>query len=204
MSTLKDIEINHNRLWVEFCKTTINKINVKDSSDLYTFMSNMFLILVKYYKKNKDSYNTIIKFFCKGNNFTNSIKDTLLKFFRNVMKNEYTEKQFKSLFRKFKLKVQRESFMKNLNEKIENLIQNQQCIVHVKTETKEDNKREVALYKIKTDILHQKALQLLRNDLSKRDDTIKHKDDTIKHLQSEILFLRTTMASFNKTLNKSR
>lgn len=212
MTTVKDIELKHNTLWIKHCKSTVNDINVKESSKLYMFMSNMFLTLVKYYKKDRNIYNLIYKFLYNGNNFTITLIDTLMKFFKNVMKDDQNEKQYKNLFKKFKLKIQRENFMKTLHEHIEKLIENQQCIVHVQTETKEDNRKEYAQEIIKNNLLHQKELQVLRNVIDKKESALKQsytllvekdrvidsKDKTIENLQNDNLFLKTTIISLTK------
>ena len=216
MTTIKDIEQNHNAMWLAYCKTTIKETNMKETSDLYKFISNMFLILVKYYNKDRSVYNTIYKFLCFGNNFTSSLKETLMKFFRNVMKDDEKEKHYKNLFKIFRSKTQREKLMKTLHEKLLNLINSQQCIVHVKTETAEDNKKEYAREIIKNNILHQKELQIHRNELAKRDDTIKHllsmlaekdkttasKDQIITNLQNDNLMLKNAFQALTNHLNK--
>jgi hypothetical protein len=138
-----------------------------------------------------------------------------MKFFKNVMKDEQNEKQYKNLFKKFKLKIQRENFMKTLNEHIEKLIENQQCIVHVQTETKEDNRKEYAQEIIKNNLLHQKELQVLRNVIDKQESALKQrdtllaekdrvidsKDKTIENLQNDNLFLKTTIITLTKQFN---
>lgn len=175
----------------------------------------MFLTLVKYFKKDRNVYNLIYKFLYNGNNFTSTLNETLMKFFKNVMKDEQNEKQYKNLFKKFKSKIHREDFMKKLHEHIERLIDNQQYIIHVQTETKEDNRKEYAKEIIKNNLLHQKELQVLRNVIDKlesalkqkdtllteKDRVIHSKDKTIQTIQNDNLFLKTTIISLTKQSN---
>lgn len=159
-------------------------MNVSENSDLYIFMTHLFEIMCKYNAKKKDKYDVVYNFLLIGTNFTKSKHEILMKFFKRVSKHLNTEDQIKQLFRTFRSKIQRESFMPNLQNRIKEL-NDLRTMVYVRTEVETNSyDKNYAEERNRTFIIHQKEIQVFKNEIQKLHDTnkllIKINDDKDK------------------------
>ena len=216
MTTKIEINAKYVSQWKDFCKNSlIKEINVTENSDLHRFSSNMFRELIKIYNEDINKYEIICKFLSKGISFTAVlIEQKVFEFFSDVMKHEKPnnyQKQYKALFKEFRNKVQREKIIKELHDRMEELHDSKQALVHVETKTNETNEKQYAIDKNRTEIAHQQEIRLLKNEIERlkeqrdkeivssslKDSVINTKDtlimqqlDTIKQLQGDKIFFQ--------------
>jgi len=208
--TTNDIKHKHFNLWITYCKTTIANISdVNEDSDMYVFITNIFKKMFKYYKRQKEKYTFVYNFLIKGTIFGKNIKDDLYIFFRSVVTHLDKEDQIKKLFKTFRLKIQREAFMTKLQKSIEELNDNLQAIVYVRTVTTESSDKKYAEERNRTQIAHEKEKQVLKNENQKLLDTnkllVKTNEDKNKMVADKdnlIAEMKEDKKSYEKRINR--